>query len=265
MREAAGLTGNELAARLGWGAKSGPPKISKIENGRQMPTANDIRTWATATGQGEQIPELLEMLADLQSVHTRKRITRPGGVQLQDDYDQRIRAATHIRNMEIAIIPGLLQTAPYTRSVMTQVSAVYGSMDVDAAVQARMQRQEVLYDSSKTFAFLTTEAALRLMPCPAHVMLGQLDRLLSLELLDNVTLGVIPFGELSMTPVNGFLLLDDQLIIETYSGEDREHGTESAVHSRIFDMLMANALTGKESRRLITAVAEELQDQRLHL
>lgn len=256
MREAAGLSQAELAARLNWGTKSGPPKISKIENGRQMPTANDTRTWASATGHADEIPQLLDMLADLQSTHTRRRITRPDGQQ--EDYDARVRSATRIRNMEIAIIPGLLQTAGYVRAIMRQVSSVFGEMDIDAQVQARMRRQDVLYDSSKSFEFLTTEAALRLMPCPPEVMLGQLDRLMSLS-MGNVKIGIIPFGELSMTPVNGFLLLDDQLVLETYSGEDNEHGAEAEIHGRIFDALMGNALTGDSARRLITTVAEQLR------
>ena len=51
-----------------------------------------------------------------------------------------------------------------------------------------MHRQQVLYDTSKAFEFVFTEAALYLLPCSRQVMLGQLDRLLSLG-MDNVTLG----------------------------------------------------------------------------
>src|SRR6266704_656331 len=45
MRKAAGLTGDQLAARLGWKSRS---KIPKLENGRQMPTEDEIRAWADA-------------------------------------------------------------------------------------------------------------------------------------------------------------------------------------------------------------------------
>jgi transcriptional regulator with XRE-family HTH domain len=265
MRVAAGLTGDQLAAllseRFGWAAKTGPPKVSKIENDRQVPTADIIRAWAEATGHPEDTGELLDLLADLQAVHIRRRrMLRQGEAPLQEDYDQRARAATRFRNAEIAFIPGLLQTSAYARSLITQVSAVFGITDVDAAVQARMHRQDVLYDSSKQFEFVFTEAALRLLPCPRQVMLGQLDRLLSLG-MDNVTVGIIPFEtELAITPVNGFLLLDDQLIVETYGWEDQEHGDESATHHRIFDMLMSDALTGNEARRLIARAAEDLRE-----
>jgi hypothetical protein len=266
MRVAAGLNGDQLAARLaarfGWAEKTGPPKVSKIENGRQVPTAEIIRAWAEATGHPGETDELLEILADMQTVHIRRRrMLRKGEAPLQEDYDQRARAVTSFRNFEVAFIPGLLQTSAYARSLIKQVATVFGITDVDEAVQARMRRQDILYDSSKTFEFVFTEAALRILSCPRHVMLGQLDRLLSLS-ADNVKIGIIPFGtELTITPVNGFLLLDDQLVVETYCWEDREHGDESATHRRIFDMLMTDALKDDEARRLITNAAEDLRER----
>ena len=99
MREATGLSQLQLAERLGWGPRSGPPKISKLENGRQMPSANDVRLWADATGNTDSIPELLAMLADIQAVHVRRRkLLQQGEAPLQEEYDQRIQAATHIQH-----------------------------------------------------------------------------------------------------------------------------------------------------------------------
>lgn len=263
MRKNAGLTGDQLAAELGWGA-TGRTKVSKIENGRQVPTPEEIQRWTLAAGHPEQAEELFDLLADMQTVHTRWRRRLKGGqTSIQEDIELRTRAATRFRNAEILLIPGLLQTSGYARSIITQVSAVYGTTDIDAAVQARMRRQDVLYDSGKFFEFIITEAALRLLPCPPQVMLGQLDRLLSLG-LDNVTLGIIPFGAaLPLVPFNSFLLLDDDLTVETWAGKDQESGGEkSALYHRIFEMLMAEALTGDQARQLITGVAEELRGRK---
>jgi len=262
MRKAAKLTGDQLATALGWGAKTGRTKVSKIENGKQTPSAEDITAWASACGHPEQAADLLDLLEDVRTVHTRwRRRLRGGQVAIQEDIDRRTQAAKRIRNAEVAMIPGLLQTAGYARSIITAVSAAYGTTDVDAAVQARVGRQGVLYDQSKTFEFVITEAALRLLPCPPAVMAGQLDRLMSMD-LPNVTLGVIPFGrELQAMPYNGFLLLDDALTVETWAGKDDDDGDESAVHVRIFDLLMAEAVTGDEARALIAASAGELREK----
>lgn len=261
MRKAAGLTGEQLAEVLGWGEKTGRTKVSKIENAKQVPGPEDVQAWAQAVGHPEQAAELLELLADVQTVHTRwRRRLRGGHVAILEDIDRRTREAKRIRNAEVVLIPGLLQTAGYARSIITSISAAYGTRDIDAAVQARMNRQAVLYDQSKVFEFVITEAALRLLPCPPQVMAGQFDRLMSMD-LPNVTLGIIPFGaELQVMPFNSFLLLDDNLTVETWGGKDDEPaGDESAVHQHIFDLLIAEAVTGEDARQLIAAAAAALK------
>lgn len=144
---------------------------------------------------------------------------------------------------------------------MMQIAPAYGTQDVEEAVAARMRRQEILYDTSKTFEFVITEAALRMLVVPAQVMLGQLDRLLGMG-ISNVTLGIIPMGvELDMAPVHGFLMLDDATIVETYDEESEAGEEESAAYGRIFDRLMAEAVTGDEARQLITSAASSFRDR----
>ena len=258
MRKAAGLTGDRMAEDLGWPRS----KISKIENGRQMPSAEDIRTWAAECGHPETADDLLDLLADVQAVHRRWRTQlRRGHAVAQENLDRRTREAKHIRSAQVLIMPGLIQTAGYARSIMTQIAPAYGTQDVEEAVAARMRRQDVLYDTDKTFEFVITEAALRMLVVPAQVMLGQLDRLLGMG-LSNVTLGIIPMGvELDMAPVHGFLMLDDAAIVETYDEESEAGEEESAAYGRIFDRLMAEAVTGDEARQLITSAASSLRDR----
>ena len=264
MRKAAGLTGEQLAGALGWGVKTGRTKISKIENGKQVPSAEDITAWAQAAGHPEQADDLLDLLADVQTVHTRwRRRLRGGQAALQEDMDRRTQAAKRIRNAEIAMIPGLLQTRDYARAVIAQAAGTYGGGDVDAAADARIRRQDALYDRDKTFEFAISEPALRMLPCPPQVMLGQLDRLdrLLSTGLDNVTIAIIPMGvELPRLPWSSFLMLDDEVTVETYGGKVEAHDEDQAArHERIFSELLAEAVTGDEARRLIAAAAEALR------
>ena len=258
MRRAAGLSGTRIAADLGWV----PSKVSKIENGNQTPKRDDIRAWAVACGHPEATDKLLDLLADVQTVsHRWKQRARGGLAAIQADYDRRTREAKRVRNAEILTVPGLLQTAGYARAVLTQMAARLATLDIDEAVAARMRRQEVLYDMGKTFEFVIAEAGLRTLIVPRQVMLGQLDRLLSLG-LSNVTLGIIPMGvELDTMPVGGLLVLDGAAIVET-CGEERNAGEEeSGDYERIFDLLMAEAVTGDGARRLITAAAADLREK----
>lgn len=256
LRKGAGLNQGQLASDLGWDRT----KVSKIETGTQRPSGDDIRAWAAAASHPEAADELLDLLADVEAVHrTWRGQLRGGGAAVQDDYDRRVRAAKVIRAVSPLVMPGLLQTAGYARAIITQVAETSGPVDIDAMVEARMRRQEALYDPSRVFEFVTTEAALRMPPCPPQVMAGQLDRLLSLD-LDNVTLGIIPLGiQLPVVPQAGFLLVDDTAIVEVHGGSDTLGERESAVYSHVFERLMGVAVTGDEARRLITTAAASLR------
>ena len=259
LRNGAGLKAVQLADSLGW-ARS---KVSKIENGNQMPTETDIRAWTQATGHPEVTDELLEMLIQIQTIHTRwrRRLREGGQASIQQELDELTRSATRIRNLQVAIVPGLLQTAGYAHGIVTQVSSVYGNVDVEAAVAARLRRQEILYEPGRQFEFVFGEAALYMPPCPRAAMLGQLDRLMAMDLA-NISLGIIPMGaELSMSPLNSFMLLDDLLVVESYGYEDRVGGDLADTHARIFEMLMNESATGEKARRLIASAAQRLREE----
>lgn len=254
-REAGFRRQSDLASRLGWDRT----RVSKIETGTQRPTEEDIRAWADMTGHPEAAGELLDLLADVEAVHkTWRGRLRGGGAEVQDEYDRRIRGAKRMRAVSPLVVPGLLQTEGYARAIITAGAEVWGIDDVDATIEARMRRREVLY-TDRTFEFITTEAALRMPPCPPEVMRGQLDRLMSLD-LPNVTLAIIPLGvQLPIVPQNNFMLVDDAATIEASGSEDTLGERESDVYAQVFDRLMRVAVTGEAARDLIVIAADELR------
>ena len=62
LREEAELSGKELAERLGWPAS----KVSRLENGRQTASADDVRAWATALSAPTELRD--ELVSDLRSL-----------------------------------------------------------------------------------------------------------------------------------------------------------------------------------------------------
>lgn len=90
-----------------------------------------------------------------------------------------------------ATIPGLLQTAEFTRRIYG--FALEGEKLV-SAMRALQQRQNVLYDQDKHFTCILTEQALRWRLAPNPVMSAQLHHIASLSTLANVTVGVIPWS-----------------------------------------------------------------------
>jgi hypothetical protein len=252
-----------MAADLGWVAS----KISKIERGDQMPAAEDIQAWTARCGKPEAAEELLGLLADAQTIRDdARRQARHSQASRQVGMAERAKSARRIRDAEPMAIPGLLQTPGYARAIAGQVALVYGAGDIDAAVQARMDRQVILYERNedtsprRTFQFVITEAALNMPPCPVPAMLAQLYHLLDVLDLDNVTLAVIPMStELRFAAFFGFMMLDSTVIVEDYLGSNEHTGEAAEVFDRIFGLLMDQAVKDKDQVRvLIEAAAAKL-------
>src|SRR3954470_4440364 len=75
LRHRADLTGRQLAESLSWQAS----KVSKIENGKQTPSASDIEAWTAQTNNEDQAAALLASLRTLEVQHAEwQRIFRGG-------------------------------------------------------------------------------------------------------------------------------------------------------------------------------------------
>ena len=264
LRRGAGVTGDDLASRLGWPRA----KVSKLETGRQMPTTEDVRPWAAAFAADEEVTsELLRLLTDATTVHRqwRHQLRSSGSADLQLGIEDLMAGAGLIRNFELYLIPGILQTAGYARARMLEAVQVHGfdAAGVDAAVAARMRRQEVLHDGSKHFELVVMEDALAPLLAPPDVMAGQLDRLLGLAGMPNVTLGIVPTSKpLPLAPLHGFLMLDELVVIETFASSVRLRGEEAATYKRIMGLLVDAAVAGDEARQVILQAARNLRGPR---
>jgi transcriptional regulator with XRE-family HTH domain len=262
LRTQAGLSGKQLAELLGWQ----PSKVSRLENGKQMPAPADLEVWARACAAADAAPELVRMLGEILTTHRawKRRMSR-GQTGVQAAYNQLVQDASLVRHFETVYVPGLLQTPEYARRVLAEMVTLHGPGvdDVDAAVAVRMQRQQALYNSRKRFEFLLAEPVLRWMLCPPAVMLGQLDRLQTAAALPNVRFGIVPLappaGPLPITPQNAFQLYDDLAVAETFIGETAHQGDEAAAYARVLDLLWDQAVTGEEARRLIVRAADAVR------
>jgi transcriptional regulator with XRE-family HTH domain len=259
LRQQAGLSGRQLAESLSWP----PSKVSKLENGHQTPSDDDVRAWTRATGGERETEALLASLHTLEVQHAEWRRILRGGIRPRQNelanLDQKTR---YFRAFEATVVPGLLQTAEYARARFAEgIRLLKVPDDINEAVQGRVQRQEILYRADKRFHFVLTEAALRLRLCPPAVMLGQLDRLVSLSALPNVRLGIIGFGtQYATSPWHGFWLYDnDRVIVETFSAElNLAQPQEIDLYAGIFDSLAAVAGYGRAARAIITRVVDDL-------
>ncbi|WP_329156060.1 helix-turn-helix domain-containing protein (plasmid) [Streptomyces sp. NBC_01456] len=106
-------------------------------------------------------------------------------------------AATHIRSYEPAVPPGLLQTPEYARAVLERGLPHISPDVLERRVALRTARQELLTRTDpqppQLWAVLD-ETVLRRPAGSPDVMRGQIDHLLDMAGLPNVTLQVCPFA-----------------------------------------------------------------------
>lgn len=252
LRTEAGLNGKDMAERLGWQRS----KVSRLETGKQTATAEDLASWATAAGVPSQAADLESRRRGLESQQRSwRRQLAAGHRSVQDRYVVEYQRTATMRGYEATVIPGLFQTPGYARHLLIQNAELMRSpRDTEEAVQARMRRQEVLYETGKLFRVLVWEGALHALICPRAEMAGQLDRLVGLIGMSTVELGIVPLGApLTLTPKHGFWIFDEErVIVETVNTElQYESAEEVELYGRVWDGLNESAAYGPKAHRLI--------------
>jgi transcriptional regulator with XRE-family HTH domain len=265
LRELSGLTGRELARRIGISQS----KVSRIEAATVQPSIVETTAWARATGAPDEAERLLAALAD--AAHTEIdtwQAALEGRPQLQDEMREREAAATLTRTFQPAIVPGLLQTPAYAQRVFTMFKSSVPQTSVAAAVAARMDRQLALHEEGKKFDYLITEAALRWRPGPRRLLIAQLDRIAMVSTLDNVSIGVIPFAvEAETVYGHGFTLLEEDdddsspfvLVEVDHAWLTVTAGRSVALYQDRWAALRKAAVFGDEARTFLDGLSAELR------
>jgi transcriptional regulator with XRE-family HTH domain len=253
------LTGQQLAQRLGWQGS----KVSKLENGRQTATPEDLRAWANATEQPGAYAELAARLAGFEShIRSWRRALANGFKPLHEGLSAEIERTTEMWVWEESVIAGLLQTPEYARHVIQRYAELLGGAgDIEDAVRSRVQRQEWLYRPGHKLHVLMWEAALRSLICPPAALAAQLDRLTGVIGMDTVELGIIPFTtSVKIVPANGFWVLDDRLVVtEDWHAEmwldDADNVT---LYTKVWKTLRESAVYGADAHNVINSARRAL-------
>src|ERR1700690_2679247 len=257
LRQAAGLTGVQAAERLGMSQ----PKISKLENGRLLPSVRDTHAMLTLyRAPGAEREELVEIAQRMHaSIESNRTILRRGAARQQARLGEIEAQASTLRYFSPLVIPGLLQTAEYMRRIF---SLGLSGGELARAVAARQQRQEALYDAGKHFIFVITEAMLRWRFCPDEVMAVQVGHIASIATLANVEVGVIPFtARPADVPLHGYEIFDARL-----ASVGLEHAVipvtdprDLAAYLKLFAAMAEAAKFGDAARDLLTVIGSDLQ------
>ena len=197
IRKEAGITGRTLALSIGCHFT----KISRIENGAQAPSEDNIKAWCQACNTVDQIPDLIASARAIESMYVEwRRQTRAGMKRLMLKPVPLYERTTLFRIYEHSTIPGLFQTAGYSAAILRYFIDFLGAPnDLDAAIEARIKRQDIIYSGDRRFVVILEENALRTRVESLETTIGQLDRLLATMSLPRVSIGIIPQAAIRRT------------------------------------------------------------------
>lgn len=265
LREAADVS----PERAGYEIRASRSKISRMELGRVGLKQRDVADLLTLYGVTDA-----QMRAGLLS------LCRPAsaagwwskyGDVLPDWFEAYLGlegAASVIRTFDLQFVHGLFQTEAYARAVTLLGHTATPAEEIDRRVSLRMKRQSLLTapDPPRVWAILD-EAALRRPLGGRTVMRAQLDHLIKVAELPQVTLQVVPFGSGSHAAAGGAFTilrfaqpaLPDVVYIEQLTSALYLDKREDLAHyMEVMDVLSTEALTPARSARFLAGLTREI-------
>ena len=264
LRETAGRTHREVAAHL----DCSQGKISQIELGRVPVRTSDVRLMAEFYGAaGEQLEALVDLAQD-----SKQR----GWWQQYPSTAQRPGLQTYL-GLETSAkavscygtdpLPELLQTADYSRALLTTDVQVFTDDELDERLTVTTTRQQrLLGDHPLELWAVLDESALRRAVGGPGVMRSQLEHLVLLGYRRNVTIQVLTFSA-GGHPLSGDRVAvfsfpneaDPQVVHLGDSANSRflDKATDTADYLKAFEQVCTGALNPKDSSAFISAIADE--------
>lgn len=239
------------------GIKASQSKVSRTLTGRTAAPPDFVAQLAALVDAPAEVSqELVELAVRVQAGNRRLVLSRDEGA-LQERMGRYTRDAKLVRTFTPSGLPGLAQTEPYIRRVMTE----------ERGVQSRLRNQAVLDEPGRRFVWILTDGALgfpALLPPPE--MAVQLQYLISLSRRPSVRVGIIPWGRpCPVFPIHGYDLFDDQVVVtggETY-GLDLDDPGDLAAYVQLTDELEELAVYGDQARKLLSQAADRYRELQL--
>ncbi|AYL34807.1 helix-turn-helix domain-containing protein [Streptomyces fungicidicus] len=265
LRTSANLTSGEAARLAGWHQS----KVSRIETGTSGVKPADVRLLLDVYGVGD--PQLRQLLLVLSGSgddggrhhwwHAYRGVLPP----TYRDFISLESQASAMRTLETTVIPGLLQTPEYARAVTEAALEGASEERLDALVEVRLARQDVLRaEPPLELSAVLDEAVLRREVGGPGVMSRQLNRLVEAARLPQVRLQVLPFTAGAHIGVTGpFVIfsfsrtsdLDVVVLDHLTSSLHLERKEDLRAYSEAFNALSIHALSPEDSLDFIAGAA----------
>ncbi|MET8901023.1 helix-turn-helix domain-containing protein [Streptomyces sp. NPDC048232] len=178
-------------------------------------------------------------------------------------------AALHIRAYEPEFVHGLLQTPAYARALLGAGNPHASSVATERRVALRMRRQEILTRPEPPRLWVVMdETVLRWPVGGAEVMREQVDHLIEVGRLPNVTLQIMPFaggphpamraGAFHVFRFRAPELPDIVYLSGLVGAVYLDKGDDVVVYREALDRLGAQAVPARSTEELLGALRKEL-------
>ncbi|MCX5397131.1 helix-turn-helix transcriptional regulator [Streptomyces sp. NBC_00102] len=249
-RLAAGLTQEELGAQL----LCSSTLVSHWEAGRRLPNPDDAQRIDLVLKTDGFFFRWLEDL-DPRFAQYFKAV-----IELE-------REASEIRQYGALLIPGLLQTEAYALAVYQAYRPNYSAEQLDEYVVKRMERGQLLTNSSSPVAWtLLDEAALRRTTGGPGVMAEQLHKVADMAEAGRLRLHVLTFASGAHALLQSMVYLLDfagaspvAYVEGILTGHLMDQPTEVEACQRAYVLALSNAASCQESVALVRNIAREYE------
>lgn len=199
-RLAAGLDQSEAAEKL----MGSTAKISRMESGKVTSRPIEVRLLLDLYGVGS--PDERERLESLAREGNRRGWWLDHRSAVSEHYGSYIELesdATHMVAWQLSLVPGLLQTPDYAMEVLDANPAVVPPENREEFVKVRETRQRRIEDGQVRLTAVMWEPVIATPMRYPEVHRGQLQHLLKMAKLPNVTIQVLPLSAGSAARVAG--------------------------------------------------------------
>ncbi|NJP31019.1 helix-turn-helix domain-containing protein [Micromonospora sp. HSS6-12] len=208
-RNEAGVTLDAAAEALEYSRQ----KIWRIECGMGPVRVLDVKAMCELYGVS---PEMTEAMRGLAAETKSKGWWHAYGDAVPSWFELYVgleSAAAYLRRYDESLIPGLFQTRQYAQAIYRLDRPQASEEDRERAVKVRLQRQSLLtrrLPAAPKVTQVLSEAVLRRAVGDVRVMMAQLDHLIRLSDLPNVSLRVLPLttGPHPGAVAGSFVILD---------------------------------------------------------
>jgi transcriptional regulator with XRE-family HTH domain len=263
-RQEAQLTQKHAATRL----DRTVPHISNLESG-QLPTLGDLELLLDLYGKADRIPFMRELLAAARKA-TNWWTEMSGAVPPWFDLFLGLESgATELSSLDLAVVPGLLQTRAYAEAIFTLVPDLSADR-IRESVEVRLNRQQRVLDGTGVhLQRILDESVLHRMRGGPAVTREQFEHLLEVSERPHIDIQILPFDSDAAHEGGPFTIMkfppemegDPGLVyIELPTGAQYfEKPEEIELFKQTLNRLRSSAASPEVSRRIIERRLKEVK------